>query len=276
MIRVQLFAAALVALTLSSAPEAASSTIDLDLEAVVKQSECRKLDPANSKNQDLAPFKWGNRGRPPAGYLEGVARTYAKSYCDLKAGASYSKTVAGPLSSKTDSKKRPLDALTWLQIPAGTDVERLRATYALAISLGMRESSGNTTEGRDATADAAPTSDNAEAGLYQVSYDSFDGSPLFETLWSEYRSAPQHCLLDTFRKGVIDKNMPIVGSDNGAAFQKFTKECPGFATEYVALMLRTQATHFGPLRAKNPNDTKARHFPACDSLLLTVQTATRC
>jgi hypothetical protein len=59
------------------------------------------------------------------------------------------------------------------------------------------------------------------------------------------------------------------GTGDGAMFQQLEKECPGFAAEYAAVMLRVQGGslgHYGPLRTK-----AAEILPECDAMLQGVQ-----
>ncbi len=198
---------------------------------------------ANSK---IRHYFWPQRGYAPIGYIKGVAVTYAKSYSELKANQDAAvRVMSQPLGDPH------ADALAWYGIAGGSEVDRIRSVYTLAVGLGMRESSGNTTEGRDMSVpEQDATEANAEAGLFQVSFDSFQVSPWMQRLSNQYHATASQCSVTTFMEGVPDKNRAVVGTGNGAAFQKFTKECPSFATEYVMLMLRLNRTHFGPVNGK--------------------------
>jgi hypothetical protein len=146
-----------------------------------------------------------DRGRAPIGYIKGVALTYAKSYCELKRGEETAVTVMSqPLGSNT------LDSLTHYGRTDTTPLGRLRAVYALAIGEGMRESAGNTTEGRDESVpEREATEANAEAGLFQVSFDSFASvkkvSPASEawlrSLYNQYQKPDVACELEIFYGG---------------------------------------------------------------------------
>jgi len=197
-----------------------------------------------AENSPVRNYFWKDRGRAPIGYIKGVAVTFAKSYYELKTNQD---TAVNIMSQYLGAAHQ--DALSWYEISASTKFDRLRAVYTLALGLGMRESSGNTTEGRDTTV-THPTEENAEAGLFQVSYDSFHISPWMQTLFERYHSAVNSCSLSIFMEGTPDKHRDLVGSGKGAAFQKFIKECPSCATEYVMLMLRLNRTHFGPINTK--------------------------
>jgi hypothetical protein len=85
------------------------------------------------------------------------------------------------------------------------------------------ESSWNWREGIDTTRAAADTSENAEAGAWQVSYDSrLFGEDLRELL---------------HREGVPD----------GVSFQRAMKTSHALAMEYVARLMRHTTRHNGPL-----------------------------
>lgn len=191
-------------------------------------------------------YAWKNRGKAPIGYIKGVALTYAKSYHDLKTSPSNAVKI---MSQKIGGADK--DALAHHGKKGNSDIERLRAIYTLALGLGMRESTGNTTDGRDMSVPAEnATEANAEAGLFQVSYDSFGRSSEFPTLFNWYKVNAEECRLSVFMEGVKDKNRPLVGGGKGAEFQRFTKECPAFATDYVMIMLRINRSHFGPINKK--------------------------
>lgn len=241
-------AVALLAL-LPSMKAAADDTPEKRITAHVVGSSC-------------ANFAWKNRGRAPIGYVKGVALTYAKSFCELERGQQ-SAAVEVMSSPLADARK---DALAHYALTPSTANERLRSIYTLALGLGMRESSGNTTEGVDATVDN-PTAENAEAGIFQVSHDSIGKSPALKPLWDQYSANTNTCHLDVFRERVSDRKRPLIGEGVGADFQKFTKECPAFATEYVMVLLRVNRTHHGPINRK-----EAEYVQACNDLLAEIET----
>jgi hypothetical protein len=205
-------------------------------------------------------YSWKDRNKAPAGFIKGTALVYANAYRDLKANVDPVVTVVAGESRGADQ-----DALGWYRKAAGPAKLRLRETYALAIGEGMRESSGNTTEGRDTTAHH-PTEETAEAGLYQISHDSISSSPWLQTIESKFANHPEACLLDVFMDGVRDNKAPELGNGTGAAFQRMMKACPAFATEYAVVMLRINRKHFGPI-----NRHEAELRPECESLLGTIE-----
>ena len=229
---------------------------------VTSQADRRIADIA--ARSACARHVWKNRGRAPVGYIKGMAQAYAKSFCESKGSAETAATVM----------KQPLqgaeDALVHYGIGGTTDIERLRALYTLGIGLGMRESSGNTTEGRDITV-RNPTASNAEAGLFQQSFDSFNRSPALAMLFDHYKANPSACCLETFMEGIRDKRRSVVGTGPGAEFQRFTKACPAFATEYAMVLLRVNRRHFGPINRK-----EAEFVQQCNDMLKEVEAVATC
>ena len=151
-------------------------------------------------------------------------------------------------------------------------VDTMRHTFTLLMGLGMRESSGQYCCGRDASA-TNTSSESAEAGAWQTSYDSKSASAELPKLFEKYKADDSGCLLDVFDEGVTCSaaNLKNWGTGvEGLAFQKLEKECPAFAAEYAAVMLRVSGGnkgHYGPLRTK-----AAEIRPECDDLLHDVQT----
>jgi hypothetical protein len=212
-----------------------------------------------------ARHEWRDRGSAPIGYIRGIALTYRKAYCDARANGSAATRVA------TGALGQPgIDALAHYGLNPATDLERLRAVYTLMIGLGMRESSGNTTEGRDVTV-ANPTAANAEAGLFQTSYDSLTMHPALAATEAAYGANPGACNLAVFRVGARDRNAPLVGTGPGAEFQRFNKACPSYAAEYTSVLMRVNRRHWGPI-----NTRKAEYLAQCQALLAQVETVAPC
>lgn len=215
---------------------------------------------------------WRNRGRAPVGYIKGVAQVYAKSFCESRASAETAANVMKqPLVGGEDALVHYRDQLVRNGINVNNEVERLRALYTLGIGLGMRESSGNTTEGRDTTV-RTPTASNAEAGLFQQSFDSLRRSAALAPLFERYRADTGACRLETFREGLTRIiTRPVVGTGPGAEFQRFTRACPAFATEYAMVLLRVNRRHFGPI-----NRREAEFFQPCNDMLKEVEAVATC
>jgi hypothetical protein len=219
-----------------------------------------------------ARHAWPGRGRAPVGYIKGVALVYAKSFCESRAGSPAVAVMRRPLTRDgQDALVRYQSDLAAHSVDMNSEAERLRALYTLAIGLGMRESSGNTTEGRDVTA-KHPTADSAEAGLFQTSFDSFNASPALSQLFDQYKANTAACLIDTFKEGIPRViTRPVFGTGPGADYQRFTRDCPAFATEYAMVMLRVNRTHFGPI-----NRHEAEYFQPCNDMLKEVEAAASC
>jgi hypothetical protein len=212
---------------------------------------------------------WTGRGRAPAGYIKGVALSYARSLCRLK-----EKSPLSSIMSAASSGNTAKDALAHYQsvfaaIPMSVKTageEPLRALYTLGMGLGMRESSGSYCEGWDRSAGSNRPSSAAEAGAFQTSYDSMVLSPELAKLYTEYKATPGRCLLDVFKQGASCKAPNILGTGAGADYQAFNIACPAFATEYAMTMLRISRGHYGPINRK-----EAQVVPACNELLKSVQ-----
>jgi len=235
-----------------------SATI-ADIEAIAASSSCAK-------------YSWKDRGVAPKGYMKGVADTFARAICE----PTRSDVV---LASKPKTTDDVHDALSWYAsnyaaLGMSNDVAgpaTLRHVYTLLIGLGMRESSGEHCCGRDTSA-TNTSSSSAEAGAWQTSYDSHTYSTELDKLFDRYRKTPPKCFLDAFQEGVscssADWEIWGTGTD-GRDFQKISKECPSFAAEYAAMMLRLSGGsvgHYGPLRRK---DAELR--VECDQMLQKVQ-----
>lgn len=222
-------------------------------------------------NSSCARHNWKKRGVAPVGYIKGMALMYAKSFCDSRGPAGPAVTIMKqPLEGAEDALVRYKDDLSQNGVDVNNDIERLRAIYTLAIGEGMRESSGNTTEGRDTTV-THPTADNAEAGLFQQSFDSFGKSPVFAQLLAQYKADTGSCRFATFKEGAPTVTRPDFGTGPGAEFQHFTRACPAFATEYAMVLFRINQKHFGPVKRH-----EAEYFQPCNVMLKEVEAEAAC
>lgn len=155
-----------------------------------------------AKTSTCASTNWSNRGRAPAGYVKGIALSYARSLCRIKNGSAPAgaKILKAP-SSGNPSKDilahyQDLLAVAGLHVNQAGDAA-LHSAYTVGIGLGMRESSGKYCEGWDTSAGSNRPSAAAEAGLFQVSYDSIGASPEMQKMYDEYKANPQRCLLSS-------------------------------------------------------------------------------
>ncbi len=219
-----------------------------------------------------AQNSWTDRGQAPMGYIKGMALSYARSLCRVKAsGSTYPAAVILRSPNSLDAKKDVLmhyqDLLANIGLvtaPAGQ--QPVHATYVIGLGLGMKESSGKYCEGWDVAAGANRESDEAEAGLFQASYNSVIASAELQRLYDEYRGNTKRCLLEVYKEGVTCRPASILGTGAGADFQEFAKRCPAFTTEYAMTLIRILRTHFGPL-----NRRTAEVEPTCDTMLSMVR-----
>ncbi len=239
--------------------------------SISSQAEFSEKIQAVVKTSSCAAYSWKNRGRAPAGYVKGVALSYARSLCRAK---NFSSSGVAKIMSLAETGIDRKDALTHyknvlsllgLQTNRAGD-ENLRNVYTLGLGLGMRESSGKYCEGWDTSAGTHRVSNEAEAGLFQVSSNSMAASSELKKLYSEYQNSPSRCLLSIYSEGVKCKSQAELGVGDGVLFQKFSKSCPAFATEYAMTLLRILRSHFGPI-----NRLEAEVKPICESLLVQVQ-----
>jgi hypothetical protein len=204
--------------------------------------------------------------------MKGMALSFGRSLCRLQGKSILS--TPGELMARAMSSSATKDALTHYEslfdrLKLVIDVsgaETLRSLYTLGLGLGMRESSGKYCEGWDASAGSNRPSSEAEAGLFQASYNSIAASTELKRLYDEYRADPSRCLLPTFKEGVSCRSQSILGSGAGAEYQKFVKGCPAFATEYTMVLLRVLRKHFGPINRK-----EAEVIQSCNDMLEDVQ-----
>src|SRR5262245_1766182 len=225
-------------------------------------------------NSSIADYSWKDRGRAPAGYIKGFALAWANTYRQYLMG--YSPAIEMSLANSHNADK---DVLGWY---AGTfdqagmsndedGPDTLRHLWALLLGLGMRESSGKHCEGRDTSADNV-SSDTAEAGLYQTSYNAHSCSNSFDLLFDASQAAKatdnQQGLLNYFMEGVPcgGSSWQNYGSGNGAAFQDMCKKQPAFTCETCAIVLRKLRQHYGPI-----NRREAELKTAADEMLKQIQ-----
>jgi Putative peptidoglycan binding domain len=206
-------------------------------------------------NSSLARVRWLERGIAPLGYIKGMAVMFAVVARKLAQGDPVALEMA---RASSDSRHDALAhyapqfaALGMRNDESGIDT--LRHLFMLMIGLGMRESSGKYCEGFDREPNRDPlTSESAEAGLFQMSWNARSMSPFIRQLFDEYqRNGGGYKSI--FAEGVncTAKNLENVGSGDGLRFQQMCKEMPGFTVETAAIGLRQQGGekgHWGPIR----------------------------
>jgi len=232
-------------------------SVEVDIESLVLGSPCAKHSFAHGQ------------GQAPSGYLLGVAKNYQHALCHPNPDATR------PLSNEPESVRDQTDALSWYASnfrAAGMETSPpIRKLYVLMLSHGMMESSGRWCCGRDTSADNT-SAETAEAGIWQTSWDSHNGTGS-AALMRVWNAPTQDCLLDTFKQGIsscpsVSKNW---GVGVGVEFQQRSKVCPAFAADYVAVMLRVQRKHYGPINRK-----MADIAPECDDMFKQIEAVTVC
>jgi hypothetical protein len=206
-------------------------------------------------NSAIASYKWANRGTAPAGYIKGMAVSYAKVYFDLADGNAYAIEMAKAMTD--DASKDALKHYEEIFQQAKMDnskagADTLRHLFVLMLGLGMRESSGKHCEGRDRSAHNT-TAETAEAGLFQTSWNARHASPLLPKLFTDFMKNPSPSYIDVFKEGVRCKeaNLENFGEGDGRDFQKLSKECPFFALQFAAIGLRNIRRHWGPINRRD-------------------------
>ncbi|AEG42336.1 hypothetical protein BdPhPhi1402_gp39 [Bdellovibrio phage phi1402] len=220
-------------------PPAGSLDARSEIEDVALNSSCKRA-------------KFDEKGSPPQGYMRGVALSYARAVCNPNAGEVI--VASKPLGSSSS------DALAWYGLRPADAAERLQFTYALTIGSAARESDWRWFVGRDTLAKesdrrecASGSGKTCEAGIHQTSYNSRSADPSLPLLFAHYRTSKAGCFSTEYKgasKGDA-ANLKNWGSDpNAVEFQRLQKECPGFAVEGHAVMLRVSRSHYGPINRK--------------------------
>ena len=212
-------------------------------------------------------YNWPGRGSAPEGYIKGVASSFARAIIFYRQKHPIWVEMA---RSETSSL---VDALNWyrnkfgsigaLNTKSGEDV--IRHIFVLLLGLGMRESSGQYTEGRDMSAHNT-NGETCEAGMFQTSYDVRRRAPRVVDLFKMYKEADADILLDVYKEGVHDSISRDYGEGVGREFQRLSKHSPDFAAQVAAIGLRTARDHWGPL-----NRREALVLKAADNMLKNVQ-----
>lgn len=257
-----IFVAATVSAALSMASGALAAdgkgtppaAIDAKIARIADQSACARID-------------WPGRGFAPKAYLRGMALTYAKAVCAADAGGDSAASVMnkgfGPVGEDA------LSSNFWGE-SGNSRLGHIRTAFAVAIGLGMRQSGGNPTAGRDRSK-PYQSADGAEAGLFQTTYQSLGSNPWLPNLLDEYTANPSLCQSAVFMKGLRDLRQKVVGSGAAADYQKRIKACPALAAESAVVMLRTAKSQFGPIEA---HQVELR--PECDDMLRQVEKVLPC
>ena len=214
-------------------------------------SEAAKTIVDIALDSELKDYSWRDRGKAPVGYVQGMALVYWDVYCRLGTD-SVVNAMAGTIGNADK------DVLKWLEaeirskgwsVESSTD--RLRTLWAILIGLGMRESSGRFCEGRDMSA-SNTSSDTAEAGLFQTSYNAAGANPEMGRLFDRWTNEEGQGFRLEFADGVEGSKdeWSNYGSGNGLKYQTMSKVYPQFHTEFTAVGLRFLRAHWGPINRK--------------------------
>lgn len=205
----------------------------------------RSLDEITSiaLNSECAKTAHDVQGKPPKSYLKGSALSFAKAICN-------------PQDETTEIASQPIgdaskDALAHYSLKPATAQERLEVVYSLMLGSAARESSWRWCVGKDPGA-SNTTAETCEAGLYQTSWNSRSASPALPRLFQKFKGDRSGCFATEYKGATTcsDANMKNWGTGEGVEFQELSKNCPGFATEYHAIMLRLRRSHYGPINQK--------------------------
>lgn len=199
----------------------------------------------------IANFNWPDRGVAPIGYIKGMAVTFARVLCKLRAddpaAVEMAKAAAGTAAEDClVHYRQKFSELGMDNSLAGADT--LRHLFVLMLGLGMRESSGEHCCGRDTSA-GNTTGSTAEAGLFQTSWNAHGQHPLMDSVFELYRANPETGFVDIFAEGVACNaaNWANHGTGTGRIYQELSKRCPAFHTEFTALAMRNTSRHWGPV-----------------------------
>lgn len=220
-------------------------------------------------SSDIASYSWKDRGKAPRGYTAGIALCFALAALKLSEHDSTAVIMA-----QADRNSPDYDALSFYRSKfeaLGMDnsdggIDTLRHLFVMMLGLGMRESSGKYCEGRDMSASNV-SSDTAEAGMYQTSWNIRSCSPLIPPLLPRYWANPNG-FLKTFQKdiGPDSNDLGGYGSGDGAKYQFLSKFAPAFHAFVTALGMRYLRQHWGPI---NRSEVELRS--EANAMLLEVQ-----
>lgn len=138
----------------------------------------------NVQDSPLRTYPWRAIGVAPLAYLKGMALTYARVYCHYRLEPGEPENFRDPFTVKMAKAVAPNADITTDAVAKfaarlrgfGADlsidgVDVLRGVFTILIGLGIRESGGKFCAGWDLSKTPQNTAVNAEAGLFQISYD---------------------------------------------------------------------------------------------------------
>jgi peptidoglycan hydrolase-like protein with peptidoglycan-binding domain len=217
----------------------------------VLTAEQQAVIKAIALGSEIASYDWDDRGEAPAGFIQGMAltfaQTYKKLYADHPAAIEMAKARTSSDKDVFNVYRSQFDQLGMSNERSGIDT--LRHLYAFMLGSGMRESAGEHCTGRDQSAENVD-SDTCEAGAFQTSYNASNATdPEFDDLMDEYLRGDSPGYLEAWSEDVScsDTDWECYGSGRGAEFQELCKNLPAFSAETHALTLRNLANHYGPV-----------------------------
>lgn len=235
----------------------------------IEESLAGRIDALVASCGPVQAISWDDRGKPPAGYYEGMSKTFALAVKRYKAGDAAARIMAekaGDPDTDALAYYAPEFAAKGMS-NATSGLDTLRHLFVMQIGLGMRESSGNHWEGRDLSASNVQ-SETAEAGLFQTSWNINAFAPNeINGLLAEFRQDPNG-FQPTFGAEISpDKgNLDLYGSGDGAKYQWLAKQSPAFTSLVTGVGMRKGRAHWGPIGRKEV-EIKAE----VDRMLLDVQ-----
>lgn len=205
-------------------------------------------------NHPIAGYAWRDRGQAPAGYTKGIALSFAQACLRYNAGDPVAQEWG-----KANTGNDAVDALSWYHSNftslgmsnASDSIDTMRHLYVLLMGLGMRESSGQHCCGRDQSA-TNTSSDTAEAGLFQTSWNARSCCTDFINLSDQWDKDSPQGYMSVFAEGVScsSSDWACYGSGDGFRYQELCKFSPVFAVETCATGLRNLRQHWGPINRK--------------------------
>jgi hypothetical protein len=145
-------------------------------------------------------------------------------------------------------------------------VDALRALFLILTGLGVRESSGEHTCGRDMSASNVQP-ETAEAGLFQTSWNISNGHAAIEPLLDYFWLNPNGFWpVFSFEVEPSANDLACYGTGDGATYQFLARYCPLAAAMITAAGMRVLRQHWGPINRK-----EVLLHDDVDTLLLQVQ-----
>lgn len=195
------------------------------------------------ESPDCSNYYWKNRGRAKSAYIDGMALMYAKQVCGKGSDFIKPNKITGRNSIQAHK-----DALAYYRI-SGNELN----TYTFLIGLGMRESSGKYCSGRDRSQNFTHAR-SAEAGIFQTAYVARVFNKEMKPVYEAYKAGKLNCELPVFKSSDMKcttYDAKTFGTGEGATWQKLTKKCPAFSTQWAAILIRSNYRHFGPIIRKD-------------------------